>query len=67
MQNSEPMCYITYAVPARLMPRLSLEDFSAPMVREGKETEELAPVLYPPGFMPDWFLRGSFPEDDFED
>lgn len=28
--------------------------------------EEEPPALYPPGFMPDWFLRGSFPEDDFE-
>ena len=67
MQNSEPMCYITYAVPARLMPDLPFGDFSAPMAVESKETEDEAPVLYPPGFMPDWFLRGSFPEDDFED
>lgn len=67
MQNNEPMCYITYAVPARLMPRLSLEGFSAPIAVESKETEVESPVLYPPGFMPDWFLRGSFPEDDFED
>lgn len=67
MQNSEPMCYITYAVPARLMPELPLGNISVPIPMECKEKEEEAPALYPPGFMPDWFLRGSFPEDDFDD
>ena len=68
MQSNEPMCYITYAVPAKLMPELSLGELSAPIRVEAKETtEEDSPALYPPGFMPDWFLRGSFPEDDFED
>ena len=48
MQNNEPMCYITYAVPARLMPQLPFGEVPAPMVGETKETEEESPVLYPP-------------------
>ena len=67
MQTGEPMCYITYAVPAKLMPELSLGELSAPIATESRKPEEESPALYPPGFMPDWFLRGSFPEDDFED
>ena len=67
MQNNEPMCYITYAVPARLMPDLPFGDFSTPITAKTESEQEETPALYPPGFMPDWFLRGSFPEDDFDD
>lgn len=65
MQNDKPMCYITYAVPAELMPQLAFGE--APLPSRPVQEEELPPALYPPGFMPDWFLRGSFPEDDFDD
>lgn len=67
MQNSEPMCYITYAVPAHLLPQLPLQNISSPSFMASEEREEEPPQLYPPGFMPDWFLRGAFPEDDFDD
>ena len=66
MENGQPMCYITYAIPANLMPALPLEGvFSAPKVEPAVPAEPQE--IYPPGFMPQWFLRGSFPEDDFED
>ena len=67
MQNSEPVCYITYAVPVRLMPQLSMQEIYVPESVSHCSEEENLPTLYPPGFMPDWFLSGSFPEDDFED
>ena len=64
MEKGQPMCYITYAVPANLMPTLSFEGgFPLP---DAKPEEKEPSSVYPPGFMPEWFLRGSFPEDDFE-
>ena len=65
MENAEPMCYITYAVPARLMPKLPLGELAPPENTPQENTDTMQ--LYPPGFMPEWFLRGSFPEDDFDD
>lgn len=60
MQNKEAMCYITYAVPARLLPNLPLGE----SVMSIESVEEEPPMLYPEGFMPDWFLNGKFPEDE---
>lgn len=66
MQNETPMCYITYAVPAHMLPKLSLGEIPSPLdIQSGQAEEPLE--IYPPGFMPDWFLNGSFPEDDFDD
>lgn len=59
MQNEEAMCYITYAVPARLLPNLPLGE-----VMPIETMQEEPPMLYPEGFMPDWFLNGKFPEDE---
>lgn len=59
MDNNQYMCYITYAVPKELLPKLMPQ--SAPLASEGP------PLLYPEGFMPDWYRQGCFPEDDFED
>ncbi len=66
MQNETPMCYITYAVPAHMMPKLSFGEMPSSESLAPAPTEE-PPTIYPPGFMPDWFLKGSFPEDDFDD
>lgn len=66
MQNEQPICYITYAVPANMLPNLPFPQFSVTENTEAPQEEDF-PSLYPPGFMPDWFIRGSFPEDDFED
>lgn len=57
MNEENCMCYITYAVPRNMIPHL----FPAP------PPESSPPMLYPPGFMPDWYRSGSFPEDDYED
>ena len=56
MQNEEAMCYITYAVPARLMPKLPLGEVVMPIESVREEPK-----------MPDWFLNGRFPEDDIDD
>ena len=63
MQNEEPMCYITYTIPARLMPKLPLGE----AVMSIESVPEEPKMLYPDGFMPDWFLNGRFPEDDIDD
>ena len=63
MQNEEAMCYITYAVPARLLPNLPLGESVMPI----ESVQEEPPMLYPEGFMADWFLNGRFPEDDIDD
>ena len=56
MNEEQCMCYITYAVPKSMMPKfLTMVETEAP-----KE-------LYPPGFMPEWYLKSSFPEDDIEE
>ena len=59
MENEQYMCYITYAVPRDLMPKL--------MMHETEIEASSPPSLYPPGFIPDWYRNGCFPEDDFED
>ena len=61
--NDEPICYITYAVPAKMLSEIMpFPAFSKPLPDPTPENP-----LYPDGFMPEWFLRGSFPEDDLED
>lgn len=60
MENNQYMCYITYAVPAHILPKLVPQD--AQIMQESTPA-----ALYPTGFMPEWYRRGSFPEDDFED
>lgn len=63
-------CYITYAVPSSMIPALP---FAPTFIGDTSLKEEegadlnAQSTLYPPGFMPGWFLGGSFPEDDFED
>ena len=54
---NEEMCYITYVVPKSSLPPLA--------VAEAKVVESEERGIYPEGFMPNWFLNGSFPEDDF--
>jgi len=63
MKSEEPMCYITYCVPARLLSGIAPLPFAEAMPVLPKEPQS----LYPEGFMPEWFLRGSFPEDDFDE
>ena len=68
MQNEQAICYITYAVPANMLPNLPImQNTVSSRIEEEEDTKKDLPSLYPPGFMPDWFIRGSFPEDDFED
>ena len=62
MENEQYMCYITYAVPKSFLTPLVSN-----MVLEQTESRADAELLFPPGFMPEWFLKGCFPEDDFED
>lgn len=50
------MCYITYVVPRSALPPLA--------VAEAKVVESEEKELYPSGFVPEWFLNGSFPEDE---
>ena len=66
MNNNETMCYITYAVPASMLPKFPFGEISVPVTIQQGAAEETKEI-YPPGFMPEWFLRGSFPEDDIED
>lgn len=58
MENNENMCYITYAVPRDLIPNTLFAEAPKEAVSE-KE-----PILFPPGFVPEWYLKGCFPEDD---
>ncbi len=53
---NEEMCYITYVVPKSSLPPLA--------VAEAKVVENEEREIYPDGFVPEWFLNGSFPEDD---
>lgn len=67
MNEDKSVCYITYAVPLSMLPQLPLPLLHQPSQQE--QQAEIAPPqqgLYPDGFMPEWFLRGSFPEDDFD-
>ena len=68
MNEDKSVCYITYAVPLSMMPQIPLP-FAPRLPCEETHIQPLPPQegLYPEGFMPDWFLRGSFPEDDFDD
>lgn len=59
MENEQCMCYITYAVPASMMPKLMIPGVDA--------RPSAPPTLYPPDFVPGWYMNGCFPEDDFED
>ncbi len=56
MQEEQCMCYITYAVPKNMLPQFV-----------GMQVPESQPSLYPPEFVPEWYRRSSFPEDDTED
>ena len=58
MENNENMCYITYAVPKDSIPFPFFKE------REKEDTSPKEPVLFPPGFVPEWYLKGCFPEDD---
>lgn len=60
MDNCENLCYITYAVKKDLLEGL--------LHGEKKETAPppSEPRLFPPGFVPEWYLKGGFPEDDIE-
>ena len=53
---NEEMCYITYVVPKSALPPIAL---MGAQVVESEEKE-----IFPEGFMPNWFLNGSFPEDE---
>lgn len=52
---NEEMCYITYVVPKSALPPLPVAE--AKVVEEERD-------FFPEGFMPNWFLKGSFPEDE---
>lgn len=56
MNEEQCMCYITYAVPKSMLPQFV-----------GMETAQSQLCLYPPEFVPDWYRKSSFPEDDIED
>ena len=62
MENNQGMCYITYAVPRSFLPPLGVD-----IPLQQAEIVEDTQSLFPPGFMPEWFLSGGFPEDDFDD
>lgn len=59
MDNKKYLCYITYVVPMEELP--PLPNFAAPPIAEKAEEP---PTL--PGFMPQWFNAGGFPEDDID-
>lgn len=63
MDKKNYMCYITYAVPAdELQDFLAQRTIDAPLALSGTPQK----AAYPEGFVPSWFLRGSFPEDDID-
>ena len=57
MNEEQCMCYITYAVPKNMLPAFMQGGISMPPQNS----------LYPPDFVPEWYRRSSFPEDDIED
>lgn len=63
MNEDKSVCYITYAVPLSMLGQLPLPV----LPQQQEECAVPQQKLYPEGFMPEWFLRGSFPEDDFDD
>ena len=56
MNEEQCMCYITYAVPKNMLPQFV-----------GMQNAQPQLSLYPPEFVPEWYRRSSFPEDDAED
>ena len=56
MNEDQCMCYITYAVPKNMLPDFFRMEAPKPPLQ-----------LYPPEFMPEWYRRSSFPEDDIEE
>ena len=57
MQNEEAMCYITYAVPARLLPNLPLGERVMPI----ESVQEEPPMLYPEGLSVTALTDGMIP------
>lgn len=57
MNEENCMCYITYAVPRNMIPAFV----------QGEITPPRHDSLYPPDFVPEWYRRSSFPEDDTEE
>ena len=56
MEEQKCMCYITYAVPQDMMPQFF-----------NMIPKEPAKELYPTDFVPEWYRRSSFPEDDIDE
>ena len=65
MEKEQIMCYITYAVPQKMLSRLSFKEL--PFSVQSEPLPPSPPALYPADFVPEWFRAGSFPEDDWED
>jgi len=59
MNEEQCMCYITYAVPKNMIPQF--------VGMQNMHSTEPQLSLYPPDFVPEWYRRSSFPEDDTED
>ena len=58
MNEEQCMCYITYAVPKSMIPAFMQGAITPPEPQNS---------LYPPDFVPEWYRKSSFPEDDFEE
>lgn len=58
MNEEQCMCYITYAVPKSMLPAFMQGEIAPPNPQNS---------LYPPDFVPEWYRKSSFPEDDTED
>ena len=56
MNEEQCMCYITYAVPKSMLPAFMQTEVPASQ-----------PLLYQPDFVPEWYRKSSFPEDDMEE
>ena len=56
MNEEQCMCYITYAVPKSMLPAFVQGEITQPQNS-----------LYPPGFVPEWYRKSSFPEDDTDE
>lgn len=64
MKNDKCMCYITYAIPCEKVPPLPF--IGETEMSEISEAKEEYDILFPPGFVPEWYLKGRYPEDDIE-
>lgn len=60
MENNQNLCYITYAVPKEMLSSLGLPP------QKPQEEAPREPILFPPGFVPEWYLKGCYPEDDID-